>query len=132
MAGRGIRFTNRALRTDRSATQIWRSTGPFLVKTVPFCRRLNLLQRLPVGVDLVDLAQIQLANARLDLAQVSYHDPQQMIRQDVLLRYLVGVLWRQGQHFLRESVVVVFRQAVLEDVAISAAELLHGLKVSGQ
>src|SRR5580704_18758036 len=110
MAGGGIRFTNRALRTARGASQIGRSPGPFLVTTVPFCRPLNLLQRLSVGVDLVDFAQIQLANTRLDLAHVSYHDPQQMIRQDVLLRYLVGVLWRQGQYFLGESVVVIFRQ----------------------
>ena len=39
---------------------------------------------------------------------------------------------RQGHRFLGERVVVVFRQAVFQDVAIGAAELLHGLKVAGQ
>src|ERR1022692_3773921 len=88
--------------------------------------------RVAVGVDLVDFAQVQLTNARLHFAHVSYAHPYQMVRQDVFLSNLIRTFRRYGQRFLCEGVVVVLRQAIFEDVAISAAELLYGFKSARQ
>ena len=60
----------------------------------PLDGNLISLHRVAVGVDLVDLAQVQLANTGLDFAHVSNDHPHQVIRQNILLGNLVRAVWR--------------------------------------
>ena len=80
-----------------------------------------LVHRISVSIDLVHFAQIQLPHADLDLTHVSHDHPYQMVRQDVFLGDLIGALRRESQRLLCEGVVVVFRQAVLNNVPVGPA-----------
>ncbi len=85
------------------------------VATGEFFRSL-LVHRIPIRIDLMHFAQIQFPDPRLDLTHISHDHPYQMIRQEVFLCDLVRALRRQGQRFLRERVVVVLRQAILQEL----------------
>jgi hypothetical protein len=79
-----------------------------------------LLNWVAVGVDFVDFADIEFADAGLDFAHVADDDPHEMAGLDIFFGDFVGGVWSGGQDFLGKGVVVVVRQAVLQDVAVRA------------
>src|SRR5262249_32833183 len=48
------------------------------------------LHRIAIRIDLVDLAEVQLADPRFYLAHIAHHHPNQLVRQNIFLRGLVG------------------------------------------
>src|SRR5260221_7726917 len=94
--------------------------------------RVRLLNRVAVGVDFVDFADVQVANAGFDFAHIADDDPDQMGGLNIFFGDVVGGVGRDGQNFLSEGVVVIVRQRVLQDVAVGARKLLHGFKASRQ
>src|SRR5215467_15986178 len=51
------------------------------------------LHRIAIRVDLVDLAEVQVADPRFYLAHIAHHHPNQLARQNIFLRGLVGARW---------------------------------------
>jgi hypothetical protein len=79
-----------------------------------------LLHGVAVGVDFVDFADVEFADAGFDFAHVADDDPHEMAGLDIFFGDFVGGVWSGGQDFLGKGVVLVVRQAVLQDVAVRA------------
>src|SRR5437868_13371019 len=69
-------------------------------------------ERLPIGIQEPDLAQIQLPNSRFDLGAITHDDPHQVIGPNRLLRRGRGVGNRQCANALRVGVDVAVVQPV--------------------
>src|SRR6185312_10725699 len=71
-----------------------------------------LLHRISVGINLVNFAQIELANSAFDLAHVAHNDPDQVVRQDQFFGQSIG-FFRSYRHGLScERRKIIFRQVV--------------------
>ena len=92
----------------------------------------SLLHWVPIRVYLVDLAQVQLADACFNLVHVADHYPHQMVGRMNFLAISFADCRRKRHRLLGKGIEVVFRQAVLQYLAIGPGELLHGFKASGQ
>ena len=104
-------------------------TGPY---GFDFAAVANLFYRVAVGVDFVDFADVEFADAGFDFAHVTDDDPDEMIGENIFLGDLVGVGGSDGQRFGGEGVVIIGRQAVLENLAVGAGELLDGFERAGE
>ena len=91
-----------------------------------------LLDWVAVGVDFVDFADVQFADAGFDFAHVADYHPDKWSGWMYFLAISLAIGGRYGQDFLGEGVVVILRQTVLEDVAVGAGELLHGFECAGK
>src|SRR5882757_2752118 len=90
----------------------------------------TLLNRVAVGVDFVDFADVEFADAGFDFGHVANDDPDQVGRLNIFFGDVVGGVGRDGQNFLSEGVVVIVGQRILQNVAVSARKLLDGFKAA--
>src|SRR5580704_14810267 len=90
----------------------------------------NSLNWVAVRVNLVNFTEVQLDDSGLDLAHISDDHPYEMAGLDILLGHLVGTSWCDRHSFLGVRVVIVFRQFVLQNPAVSSGELLDTLERS--
>src|SRR6202050_5964282 len=72
-----------------------------------FATQDDRLNWIAVGVDEVDLAEVQFPDACLDFRAVTDHDPYEVVRMDDLLRRGVKVTGFQRADFSRHGVVII-------------------------